>query len=141
MRRILILIAVPILCAALGYGAGLFLRPGAPAAPDLTPEKMPVGQISIEIFHPGKITDLVAEPVMNVQGHATVEKLAAPLSVARLRDAILRILADAALTPALSRERIDKAEVGQLLQAGLVKEFPEVTAVTFRSLVQSDRNR
>ena len=134
LKPLLLLIGLPLLCGAAGYGGGLLLSPRASAAagaplPSEVVETVPVGRVIVQIYKVRQITYLAIDLAVKVKGRARAIALAEPRETAALRDRVLTVLTGAAQTPLLHADKVDPERLAELLRSGLVQSFPSVQSV------------
>lgn len=146
LKPLALLAGLPLICGAAGYGAGLFLTPDPVAQAKAAeaaqaPETIPLGRVVVQIYKARQVTYLTTDLAVTVKGRASAIALASPAATAGLRDRALTVLTDAAQTPLLHEDKIDKDRLAELLRIGLAKDFPRVEAVEVRAAVTTDSPR
>ncbi|TMV83455.1 hypothetical protein FGG78_22770 [Thioclava sp. BHET1] len=138
----LLLIGTPILCAALGYGLGLALKPAPHPAvvANAGPSALDLGIVAVRIYRTRSLATLTAQVTAEVSPDQ-LATLDTPAERARLRQRSLALLLDAVETPAFRTAAVTAPQITALLQPVLTKEFPGVLSVTVPSVGQIDSPR
>ncbi|MFC2970509.1 hypothetical protein [Acidimangrovimonas pyrenivorans] len=146
LKPLALLLGLPLICGGVGYGAGLFLSPDPVAQAKAAeaaqaPETIPLGRVVVQIYKARQVTYLATDLAVTVKGRANAIALASPATTTALRDRALTVLTDAAQTPLLHEDKIDKDRLAELLRIGLVKQFPRVEKVEVRAAATTDSPR
>jgi hypothetical protein len=144
-RRLLLLVLLPLLAAAGGFGAGRWLAGGqaAQAAAQDGPGKVvTLGKFAFQVYHPAAIRVFVTELQVTLRPGAAAAGLADGPGRARLVDRCYQLLFAAAETPAFQRGDVPAPQIAALLGAGLGRSFPGgLASVEVLSAVSSDQPR
>jgi flagellar basal body-associated protein FliL len=144
VKKLLFIVVVPLIMAAVGYAAGVFLAPepamqagqyteGGSAASDAPREilyKMPLGKFIIQVMRPARIVHIRINLDVYIAGAGEFEKINGSEGRARLRDATIGIISDMAETTLWVEEGkekdIDKEELARQIVRSLYRKFPMV---------------
>lgn len=165
MKKLCLLIILPLVCLAFGYGAGEFLgNPGAAqanethgptdepihkpnndehadstTAPESTiPIVVKLGQMIVPVYKAHSVTYIVANLGVTVPDLKIAEHYNLGENGAKLRDAIFTILKHAAEGRALRGVTIDTEKLSKHITAELKLKFSEINDVLFLAFYKKD---
>ena len=140
MKKLLLVIVVPLIMGAVGYAAGVFLAPapapssghGAGDADSVreTLYKMPLGKFTIQVIQPGRIVHIRIDMDVYVAGAGEFEKINGAEGRAYLRDATIAAISDLAESTLWTDEgrekNIDKEELARQIVMKIYRKFPMI---------------
>lgn len=169
-KSLIFFVALPLVFAGIGYGAGIFLAPSEMAADSETmtpvmdenetehsgpetyasftkppkPENLEIvriGRIMVPVYKPDTIAYVIADLSLAVDGVEKAEFLDSMEGITRVRNLILATLTDAAQTSLMTGDTVNPDLAAIVIEQALREEFPEVYEVKFLSLTTNDRPR
>jgi hypothetical protein len=153
VKKLLLFVVVPLIMAAVGYAAGVFLAPepavqtdqytragsAASEAPREILYKLPLGKFIIQVMRPGRIVHIRVNLDVYIAGAGEFEKINGSKGRARLRDATIGIVSDMAETTLWVEEGkekdIDKEELARQIVLSLYRKFPMVRSARINEFI------
>lgn len=145
MKTLLLVVLIPLILGAIGYGVGTFLAPKPTPAPGKIAEspreilyKLPLGRFTVQIMHPRRLVHIQFNMDVYVAGAGDFEAINGLQGRTKLRDAVIAVVSDLAegtLWAVDSRDsEIDQEDLARQIVLGIYPDFPMVRSARIEGL-------